>query len=83
MEGATNLIQQSVAEYKTSINQLLEPSVAEQVERSLSHQQSSPFANLRSAYLQTKFVQENFPYVISMHILSYLYMFVCLMVEIC
>ena len=73
VEGATNLIQQSLAEYETKIHHLLlpHPSIAEQVKQSMSQQQTAPFAKLRSAYLQTKFVEENLPYVVSMY--SYRY----------
>lgn len=67
VEGAANLIQQSVVEYETTVLRLLEshPSIAEQVKYSMSQQQPAPFAKLSSAYLQTKFVEENFPYVVS------------------
>jgi len=49
------------------IHHLLEPhpSVADEVKHSMSQQQSAPFANLRSAYLQNRFVEENFPYVVN------------------
>ena len=67
VEGATNLIQQSLAEFETKIQHLLvpHPSITEEVKHSMSQQQSAPFSNLRSAYLQNKFVEENFPYVVS------------------
>ena len=66
VEGATNLIQQTLTDCATKVHQHLQPhpSIAEQVKNSFS-QQPTPFSNLRSAYLQNKFVEENFPYVVS------------------
>lgn len=66
MEGATNLIQKTLADHEAAILHELvpHPTVAEQV-KSCIPPRPAPFQNLKSAYLQTKFIEENFPYVVS------------------
>lgn len=76
VEGIANLIQWSVAEHEVafvcSVQPHVHPSVAEQVKCSISQQRSAPFAKLFSANLQAKFVEEKFPYVVSIHIHTYI-----------
>jgi len=60
VEGATNLINRSIADHERAILCQLEsyPSIAEQIKTSIPPY-PVPLEKLKSAYLQTKFVEEN------------------------
>ena len=66
MEGASDLINRSVSESLNTAFHTLETcsSVDGHIKDVILRQQSSPFENLRSSYLQAKFIEDNFPYVV-------------------
>lgn len=68
VEGASNLIQQTIAKHQRGVLELLKdhPTIAEEVKQLPSQQNLVPFAELKTAYLQSKFIEDNFPYVVSL-----------------
>ena len=64
VHGASTLVQKTLDGYRAAVFQE-DPSVSDKVNSSLPKNQLDPFIGLTSAYLQMKFIEEHFPYVVS------------------
>ena len=74
MEGASDLIRRISENLHTAFcTQETCSSVDGHIKDVILRQQPSPFENLRSSYLQAKFIEENFAYVVRILVVSFLF----------